>query len=101
MTRLGLSLRARESGQEAGRYALPSHVAERLIAATHFDAVAGGHLPNDGLPLGDARVSLSGEIGDDGASPALDVAIHVGKAGRVGIRSGQAYAISHREGVDL
>jgi hypothetical protein len=78
MTRLGVLLRERDSGQEVGRYALPPHVAERLIAATHLDGVAAGQLPNDGLPLEDARVSLSGEIGDDGESPALDVTIRVG-----------------------
>jgi len=80
MTRLGVLLRERESGQEVGRYVLPAHVAERLIAATHFDGVAAGLLPNDGLPLDDARVSLSGETGDDGASTALDIAIRVGDA---------------------
>lgn len=80
MTRLGVLLRERESGQEVGRYVLPPHVAERLIAATHFDAIAAGQLPNDGLPLEEARVSLSGEIGNDGESPALDVAIRVGDA---------------------
>jgi hypothetical protein len=58
-----------------GRYALPAHTHERLIAETHLCAVAAGALPNDGSPLSEARV----ELALDGGSPALDVVVGVGE----------------------
>jgi hypothetical protein len=63
-----------------GRYALPTHTPERLIAETHLCAVATGALPNDGRPIEGARVALDGEMGGEGASPALDVGVSVGGA---------------------
>jgi hypothetical protein len=63
-----------------GRYVLPKHTPERLIAETHLCAVAAGALPNDGQPLEGARVALNGEVGAEGASPALDVGVSVGDA---------------------
>ncbi|GAG50960.1 unnamed protein product, partial [marine sediment metagenome] len=80
MTRLGVSLCARDTGSEVGRYALPTHTPERLIAETHLCAVAAGALPNDGRPIEGARVALNGEVGGEGASPALDVGVSVGDA---------------------
>jgi hypothetical protein len=80
VTRLGVSLCARDTGSEVGRYALPTHTPERLIAETHLCAVAAGALPNDGRPIERARVTLNGEVGGEGASPALDVGVSVGDA---------------------
>jgi hypothetical protein len=80
VTRLGVSLCARDTGSEVGCYALPTHTPERLIAETHLRAVAAGALPNDGRPIEEARVALDGEGGGNGASPALDVGVSVGGA---------------------
>ena len=80
VTRLGVSLRARDDGREMGHYALPSHTRERLIADAHFSAIAAGALPNDGTPLDRARIVLNGGSGESGVSPAMDVTVQVGDA---------------------
>lgn len=77
MSPLGIALHAEDTGREMGRFPLPAHAHERLIAEAHSSAVLTGELPNDGLPLEDARVTL---VGEAAASPALEVVIHAGGA---------------------
>lgn len=58
---LGVRLTECASGCGAEPVGLPSHTRERLVAAAHLDAVAKGELPNDGRPLADVRVAVTGE----------------------------------------
>ena len=55
---------------------LPSHARERVVAAAHAEAVAEGVLPNDGRPLDDARVTVTGS-GEESA-----LVVEVGAGGR-------------------
>ncbi len=69
---LGIRLTESVSGREVEpAFGLPSHARERLVAAAHAEAVAGGALPNGGRPLDDARITLTGS----GAESALVVEI--------------------------
>jgi hypothetical protein len=69
---LGIRLTESISGREVEpAFGLPSHARERLVAAAHAEAVAGGALPNDGRPLEGARITLTGS----GAESALVVEI--------------------------
>jgi hypothetical protein len=58
---LGVGLTDCASGCGGKRFRLPPHVRERLVAAAHLDAVAKGELPNDGLPLAETRLGVTGE----------------------------------------
>lgn len=77
MTQVVVELHDGESNRDMGRYPLPSHTSERLIAETHAKAVRTGELPNDGVPLEDARISL---VGEGGPSPELAVEVYAGGA---------------------
>jgi hypothetical protein len=75
MTQVVVALNAGDGDRDMGRYSLPTHTTERLIAETHADAVRTGALANDGAPLEDVRISL---VGEGGSSPALAVEIFAG-----------------------
>jgi hypothetical protein len=74
---LGVRLTESNSGREVEpALGLPSHARERVLAAAHAEAVAAGMLPNDGLPLEDARITVTGSAEESA------IVVHVGAGGR-------------------